>query len=563
MSSPTGFWGMLRPKRLTLLRRLTPRRAGGGRVLPVLVLAAVFWLAAYGILYRVLVYFQGVEDIGDLLAAKLFGLILLTFLGVLLLSNVITALSTFFLSRDLELFLAAPSDWLQLYLAKLSETVVHSSWMVGLICIPILVAYGSVYQGGPLFYLIAIVSIIPFFIVLTALGSAVTLLLVSIFPARRAKDILGIITVGAAGGLVLLIRLLRPESLAKPEGFRNLGEFLALLRGPTSPWLPSEWTAMATMGVLQDSFDPFSLLLLWITALGMVVVGAILHSRYYGSAFTRSQAGAQRSYAGRRLSKFMRNLFRPLGIRRSELVLKDVRVFFRDTTQWSQLILLSVLVIVYIYNIRALPLYSEGVSFYLAHLIAFLNLGLAGFVLSAVAARFVLPALSLEGPALWLLQSSPLHPRDLLWSKYWVGTLPLLVLAVLLTIGTNMLLKVGPLMMALSVVTIAAIALALSALALAYGAVYPQFKTENMAQIPTSVGGLLFMMTAIALVGAVLFLESWPLLAIFRRRMFGVALTGDAVLIAVGGALAAMAVCAVATIVPLRVTMRRIATFQE
>ncbi len=562
MGTRSGVWTMLTPKRITMLRGLREQGSGGGRAVPILLLAAVFWLVAFGILYRVLRYFQAVEDIGDLLAAKLFGLILLTFFGVLFLSNIITALSTFFLSRDLELFLSAPSDWLHLYLTKLFETLLHSSWMVALICVPILVAYSTVYHGGILFYLVAGLAILPFFIVLTASGSLVTLVLVSIFPARRAKDILGIITIGAAGGLVLLIRLLKPESLARPEGFRNLGEFLALLRGPSSPWLPSEWSAAATIGVLQDGLDPFYLLLLWISALGMVVVGAIFHARFYSSAFTRSQSGTQRQRAGVRLTESIRYVFSPLGTQRSQLVLKDIRVFFRDATQWSQLILLGVLVVVYIYNIKALPLYSEGVSFYFAHIIAFLNLGLAGFVLSAIAARFVFPALSLEGPALWLLKSSPLQARDLLWTKYWMGTVPLLVLAVLLTIATNLLLKVGPMMMTLSVVTIAAIAFALSALALAYGAVYPQFNTENAAQIPTSIGGLFFMMSAIALIGAVLVLESWPVLAIFRGRVRGIPLSSEAIAIAVAGALAALTICALTTFISLRITRRRIAAFE-
>ncbi|MEE9246870.1 MAG: hypothetical protein V3U63_11790 [Gemmatimonadota bacterium] len=565
MRSPSGFWGMLAPKRITMLRKLREHSAGGGgggRLVPLLILGAVFWLVGFGTLFRILKYFRGVEDIGDLLAAKLFGLILLTFFGVLLLSNVITALSTFFLSRDLELLMAAPSDWLQLYLTRLGETLLHSSWMVGLICLPILAAYGTVFGGGLVFYVVAAMTLLPLFIMLSALGSAVTVLLVSIFPARRAKDILGVITVGAAGGLVLLIRLLRPESLTKPEGFRNLGEFLALLRGPTSPWIPSEWSASATMEALQGSFDPFPLVLLWTSALGMVVLGAIFHARAYISAYTRSQTGAQRHPAGRRFSRSIARLFKPLGIRRSELVLKDVRVFFRDTTQWSQLILLSVLVVVYIYNISALPLHTEGVSFFFAHVISFLNVGLAGFVLSAIAARFVFPALSIEGPALWLLKSSPLDARDLLWTKYWVGTVPLLIMAILLTIGTNLLLEVGWLMMTLSVITIAAIAFALSALALAFGAIYPQFKSENMAQISTSLGGLLFMMAAVSLVGIVLVLESWPVLTILRRRMFGMALTQESVIIAVLGGLAALAVCTLATIIPLRVTLRRIEGFQ-
>src|SRR5206468_7913901 len=109
---------------------------------------------------------------------------------------------------------------------------------------------------------------------------------------------------------------------------------------------------------------------------------------------------------------------------------------------------------------------------------------LAGFVLASIAARFIFPAVSLEGRQMWLLRSSPLDLRALLWSKYWVGTVPLLVLALLLTGLTNVLLEVGPFMMVMGLVTICGLTFAIAALALGFGALYPQFETENAAQIP-------------------------------------------------------------------------------
>ena len=85
---------------------------------------------------------------------------------------------------------------------------------------------------------------------------------------------------------------------------------------------------------------------------------------------------------------------------------------------------------IYLFNISALPLHSgERIPFSLVTIISFLNLGLAGFVLAAVAARFIFPGVSLEGRQMWLLRSSPLDPTAMLWSKYWFGTVPLLVLA--------------------------------------------------------------------------------------------------------------------------------------
>src|SRR5213079_1122739 len=121
-----------------------------------------------------------------------------------------------------------------------------------------------------------------------------------------------------------------------------------------------------------------------------------------------------------------------------------------------------------------LPLHrGEQVGFFYVTLVSFLNLGLAGFVLAAIAARFIFPAVSLEGRHMWLLRSSPLDLRALLWSKYWVGTLPLLALALLLTGLTNVLLQVRPFMMVVGLVTICGLTFAIAALALGFGALYP------------------------------------------------------------------------------------------
>ena len=61
------------------------------------------------------------------------------------------------------------------------------------------------------------------------------------------------------------------------------------------------------------------------------------------------------------------------------IVMKEVKTFFRDTSQWSQLILLGALVVVYVYNFSVLPLHgSPLVTFYFKNVIAFLNLALAG-----------------------------------------------------------------------------------------------------------------------------------------------------------------------------------------
>ncbi|HUG40056.1 MAG TPA: hypothetical protein VMM12_06215 [Longimicrobiales bacterium] len=554
-----GVLDVLRPK-VVALRRRAGGEGSGARAVVLGFVGAIFWLMMFGILFRMLLYFRRAEGIGEVLAVKLLAIVLLSFLAILLLSNVIAALSSFFLARDLELLMASPTDHFPIYVARLTETATYSSWMVILMMVPILTSYGVAYGGGPLYLAVCVLTLAAFFLIPAVIGSALTLLLVNVFPARRARDLLALIGLFAAAAVIMLIRLMRPEQIMSPEGFNSLVDFIAALQTPGSVWLPSEWAAESLMAPLRTrSADWFPLLLLTTTAAALVVLGGWLNARFFADGFSRAQEGAAQKESTSRRPAVLDRLFGRMGPTTRALVVKDVRTFFRDTTQWSQLILLAVLVVVYVYNIKVLPLFTGvEVGFFLVNVIAFLNLGLAGFVLAAISARFLFPAVSLEGRTLWLLRSSPLLLRRLIWSKYWVHVVPLLVLAVLLTLGTNLILRVGPFVMAVSMVTIVVITFAIASLALGFGALFPRFDTANAADIPTGFGGLVFMMTATGYLAAVIVLEAWPVYAVLTARAEGMALTGPMLAWLVAGLAAAAAVSAVAIVLPLRVAARRV-----
>lgn len=555
MRSDASLLHLLSPKLLSARARpLGKTENRSGRIILFALVGGIFWLFVFGLLYRLLRYFRGIPEIGALLAGKLLGIMLVSFLGILILSNIVTALSSFFLAKDLDLLVASPVDWLRLYGAKLLETTGHSSWMVVLIATPVLTAYGISYQGGFLYPLVAIAAMLPFLFIPAAIGSAVTLLLVNIFPARRTRDILSVIAVLAAAGVVLLFRLVRPERLARPEGFRSLVEFISLLRAPTSSWMPSEWAARGIMTWLRQDVEILPFYLLWSTAAVAIVFGALLHRWLYPRGFSKSQESGQRWVRQGIFGKLVGRALTPWGVMRRELVLKEMRLFFRDTTQWSQLILLTVLVVVYVFNIKFLPLRGEGITFFLANVIPFVNLILAGFVLASIAARFIFPGISLEGRTLWLLRSSPLEMRQLLWSKFWVGTIPLLGLALILVFATDVLLEVSGFMMAVSVFTITMLTFAIAGLALGFGALFPQFNTENAAQIPTSFGGLVLMMASIALIGLVIVMEARPVYQYVGARFLRITPDPSGLWLGFGGA---ALLCLAATFIPIRIAVKR------
>lgn len=549
-----GVWTVLAPKwRGTFARWIRGGEIGSAALFAAL--AAGFWGILYGAAHRVLHYLSGL-DVGVLLAQKILDALLVGFASILFLSNLIAALSTFFLARDLDLLVAAPLNWFRLYLSKLVETAVHASWMVVLIAVPVFAAYGVVFHGGPLFLLVALAGFIPFLVLPAVLGAATMLVLVNVFPARRTRDLLGVIALAAAGGLVLLVRVVRPELLFQPGGLGQITSSLEALRVPAGPYLPTRWMSDLLMNWLQRVGDPLPPVLLCTTAAAAIIMGGWLHGRLFRAGYSMAREGAERFGADSALGRLVSAALARLPTARREFLLKDLRLFFRDPTQWGQLILVILLVAVYVLNIRALPIFSHGrAPLFLVTLIVFLNLGLSGFVLAAIAARFVFPAVSLEGRQMWLLRSAPVDPRALFRSKYWMTALPLTALGATITAVTDLMLHASPFMLIVSLGTIILFTLAATALALTFGTFYPQFTSENAAQIPTSFGGVAFMMSAVSLLGLIITIEAVPVAGYLRARQFGAAfgVSAGVVVALIGVAM----LCTATTVVSLRLGMRR------
>ncbi len=555
---------LLRPKIMGWANRW--RRSGKGALFKPLILSSLavgFWILSFMVFQKVLVYFRSVELFGDLLASKLMAMLLLTFFSFLLFSNIISSLSTFFLAEDLPLVLSCPVALDRLYYSRLAETAVHSSWMVLFFGLPVFFVYGWVYRSSLDYYLVLIGTLIPFLIIPAALGAMFSMVLVNTFPARRTREVLFLLSISLVIGLYFLLRFLQPERLVNPDSFAGLVEYFTALNTPTWPFLPSFWAAESLTPFYQGgpSSGGFFFALLWSTAAGMVVVGNWLFRALYFEGWNRSQEARRARFTR---SRFVNLLFQglsgPLDPGLKALTTKELKYFFRDTTQWSQLILLLALVVVYLYNFSVLPLDKSPLpTFYLQNLLAFLNTGLAGFVLSAVAGRFVYPAVSLEGSAFWVIRSAPVSLRNFLRSKFWMYLFPLLLLAETLIFLSNYFLKVSSFMMILSALTIFFMTFGIVSLAVGMGAVYPRFRVENAAQIASGFGGVLYMILSLIFIGGIVLLEAWPVYTLFMAKLHPRPLSlGEwtAIVFSFTGVVGLMGV---AVIVPMRVGLRRIA----
>jgi ABC-2 type transport system permease protein len=508
------------------------KRSRGSRNIKAITLAGtgiLFWLVLFFLFYRVLTYFSSQEMIGDILARHLLAMVLLVFFSILIFSNIITALSNLYISQDLELCHSSPATLTEVFLSRSFYTVIDSSWMLLVFGIPVMMAYGFVYRGGLDYYLSLIYVSVPLIIIAASLGIMVIMVLVRVFPAQRASDIIMFLSIVLVIVLYFLFRFLRPERLVNPDTFMNIAQYLTALKVPDSPYLPSHWATDLLWGqLIEDSTARlFNHLLLWSTAFAMVVIDIWISGIIYFNGFSKAQEAKRRSRTGRRiLDSLVSIVTRPFGPDTNSLISKDIRTFFRDNSQWSQLLLLGALVVVYLYNFSVLPLERSPIkSIYLQNALSFLNIGLAGFVISALSARFIFPAVSSEGQAFWIIRSSPLSLRRFLWSKYFAYLIPMLFLAELLIIYTNYLLKVTTFMMVLSSITIFFMVFGIVALGVGLGAVYPNFKHENIAKVATSFGGLVYMISSAIFIALVIILEAGPVYSILSAHFRGRSIT--------------------------------------
>lgn len=551
---------LLRPRLLSFKNRRASSRRLRGLIFGGLGLS--FWGAMFVIFYRVLRYFQSVEGFGDILAYKLLSMTLITFFSLLIFSSILTSLAKLYLAKDLSLVHSMPISRKKLFLSRWTESTLDSSWMVLIYSLPVFLSYGIVYRAGGFYYAMVGLNLVPFCLIASGLSAIMVMIAAIVLPAGRIRSVFVFLGLLVALLLILSFRLIRPEKLVNPESFASLILYLRTLESPSSPILPTTWFSDALKASLSGSWKSalFHTALAWSGALSLIFISTWVSGAFYFKGFSKSQTSAGKMFSfigGRRIGYdlLLNHLPRPM----RGFVEKEIKTFFRDQTQWSQIFLVMGLIVIYLYNFSVLPLERSALRLdYLQNLLSFLNMGLAAFVLSAIAVRFVFPAVSLEGEAFWIVRSSPLSIRTFLWIKFFVYFIPLLFLSELLIVSTNLLLNVTPFMMVLSVVTVFLMVPGIVAMGIGLGAIYPDFKSESPTQSVTSLGGLIYMTLCMGFIAAVVVLEAGPVYSLFMSGVRKESLTSFQWAWIVVSFVMVLGLCAAAVLIPIRKGLRRI-----
>ena len=456
-----------------------------------------FWL-----FWKGLKFISRFPGLGGLLTERLLFL-LFAFLFVLLwLSNLVISYTNLFRNRETFYLLSLPLPPRTIFQWKFLESTILASWAFLFLIAPLLAAYGMINQVVWHFYLVTPV-LIALFIVLPAAGGATCAVYLANYLDRRSFQVVALAS--AAVLLACAALALKPAPVSDEMLETRVLDVLDHLLVRTSfaqfAWLPSYWLSASVLNWSEGALATaafFALVLLsYVLFFGFLTVQA-LGNRFY-SAISAVQSRGSMLGKWRRSTTiqpaqftvgFMERVIGRFGWLDGEiraLVVKDARMFWRDTTQWGQTLVLFGLLGAYIINLRHFT--QQLTNPFWIHLVSYLNLMACSLNLATLTTRFVYPQFSLEGKRLWILGIAPLGLERMIRAKFWFAFSTALVVTAGLILLSCQMLKMPWIRSLYFLAVITIMTFSLTGLAVGLGALYPNFKEDNPSKIVSGFGG--------------------------------------------------------------------------
>jgi ABC-2 type transport system permease protein len=506
------------PLRLALAKLRPWNAASIARVSVVALLVLAFLIGDYAMFRRIFGAMKNVEKETPLFALgllrNLLSMVYLVATVILLSSSMTVAIGSFFTDLDLDLYHARPRSRLRIALSRYMKTLVQSAAMVFLFLVPMILAFAHQYPKTFGFYPMMFGNLALLLSIPVSLASTLILLLVRWFPVQRVHQIVATLAMIVLTLAVLALRMSRPERFFAQITTDDVRRVLSTIELPSMSLYPS--TSLATM--MTKDAPPIVAPRVAITSGLLFLIFVVVARASYFVAFVRARESlAPVAIGSAAATRFLDRLVTGSDPPLRAMFGKEVRTLTRDAAQWSQVFLMAALLFMYLYNIRMLPLGGDA----RATLVAYLNLGMAGFVIAAICLRFAYPSVSAEGKAFWIVQTAPVSYRRFLIVKVLVYATPLTALSLLLTAFANALLDANAVVWTFTLLGASLLAITLVSLGIGLGAMTPNFNAENPLQVGLSIGGFAYMAISMMYVGTMMVLMARPLMRYFTGRVLG------------------------------------------
>lgn len=475
------------------------------RAVTFLFVITAFVLGAYYTFFRVFSYLVTVEVIGPVLLDRVIEMALFVFFIMLLFSNIITSFSTFYNNRELDFLFSLPVQPTSIYLAKFFENCIYASWATLVVAWPLIIAYGVTTKAPIAYYPVSIFSILIYLIIPAALASSLIAFILRIFPKLGTREVIMISIILVMGLTYSYIRISNPALLKifETENEQALLQFAAQLTAVGGVYVPSTWLSNILRGFTGSQTNLlFNVSLLSSVSLSMVLLAYFVAKTCYVRAWLST--GEHGSKARKRKSL----LQSPQQNATRTVFLKDLLMFVREPTQWVQLSVFLILLIVYVISLRRTPIYFVFPLW--RTVVAFANFAYISFVLATLGVRFIFPSMSLESAGIWIIGSSPMSFRKILLIKYTLNLFTAVLIIEFLIVFANLFINLDRRLYLIMPVIGLFVAAALVSINLGLGSRFPQFNEDNPSRIAAGSGGIISALVSITYVGISILLLATP-----------------------------------------------------
>jgi ABC-2 type transport system permease protein len=391
-------------------------------------LLGLFFILVLGFFFlRIFGYLQHLEEFPQVfklfVAEKLLTMVFMTLFSLQVLSALLASLDIFFLSRDLPFLFATPLSRRTVFLWKLAEVAATSSAMAVFFSLPVIFSFARYFAGG----IHQIAAILIAYLLFSSCGVLVGvlfgLLIPAFFSVRRLQPILSVFSVVLISSIVVFLRLLRPERFLNPGEIGNVVQFMGSLDLKVFYYFPFAWMARAMTFAARHEWTAYLRAAGLLLAAGSLLLAAVLvlQRRYYLKLYDKLNKGGRGTYS----SSWKKS---PLPDGVNALWRKEIKTFLRTPSQWSQLLIIGALVVVFVINMKMIPLAQPAIK----TAVSFLNLGLAVFIVAGLSSRFTFPSIPIEGPGMIHLVASPMARRRFFSFKFYFYFFPQLLVGLAL-----------------------------------------------------------------------------------------------------------------------------------
>jgi ABC-2 type transport system permease protein len=486
--------------RVSMLRHAAYEFLTGSRLRAAVVLGLVigFWCLMFAMFLDGFRFLSTYRALSDIVLDYLFAFFYLSLLVMMTISNGIIAYTSLYRSEETAFLLALPVHAENTFTYRASDSTIFSAWGMGTLVVPMILAYGLTFPTNALFYPMAIALALLFVVLSTELGAFFAVLAALVLPRRKRTILAVLVAAGAAAGVLWFLPLWEQhsEDLFSEAGIRSVIDRIAFCQH----WaLPSHWVSRGMLAAARGQTREAGFLLLMLAS-NVAFVG-VATRRFGYHAFRRTWTTLQgagspgRRSAGRFVDPVLNALVRFLPLRLRLLVVKDMKTFLRDPSQWSQFLLFFGLLGLYVVNMPRFGLEDAAPLWH--SLSANLNLAATCLTLATLTSRFVFPQLSLEGRRIWLTGLLPMRRTTILWGKFFFAAVGTFVISGGLVAVSDASLGLPAWTLAVHVAAVACICCGLNGLAVGLGALYPRLGTDNPSKIVSSFGGTLNLMCSI------------------------------------------------------------------